>query len=142
MENNDFKKNIDELFRLFKRLVEKHPIEEMPGMNRFQFEQLKLFLSSYESMRDQISFEMANQVNEPMKEMLVMFIKQLREQLGEEAFESATIEPTKNVSQISPEISTKDLDIKKIDELLTNPSLTEAEIDNLLDQRIAIQKSL
>ena len=68
MENDDFKKNIDELFRLFKRLVEKHPIEDMPGMNRFQFEQLKLFLSSYESMRDQISFEMADQVNEPMKD--------------------------------------------------------------------------
>lgn len=142
MENDDFKKNIDELFRLFKRLVEKHPIEDMPGMNRFQFEQLKLFLSSYESMRDQISFEMANQVNEPMKEMLVMFIKQLREQLGEEAYESATIEPVKSVSLNVPSNSSKEQEIKKIDEQLTNPSLTEAEIDHLLDQRIVLQKSL
>ena len=71
-----------------------------------------------------------------------MFIKQLREQLGEESFELATSEPTKNVSQIPSVISTKELDIKKIDELLTNPSLTEAEVDNLLDQRIALQKSL
>ena len=142
MENDDFKKNIYELFRLFKRLVEKHPIEDMPGMNRFQFEQLKLFLSGYESMRDQISFEMANQVNEPMKEMLVMFIKQLREQLGEEAYESAVIEPVKNVTQNVPANSSKEQEIKKIDELLTNPSLTEAEIDHLLDQRIVLQKSL
>jgi hypothetical protein len=136
MENDDFKKNIDELFRLFKRLVEKHPIEDMPGMNRFQLEQLKLFLSNYESMRDQISFEMVNQVNEPMKEMLVMFIKQLREQLGEEAFESAIA-----IESPGP-VSDKELDIKKIDQLLTNPALTEAEIDNLLDQRIALQRLL
>ncbi|NOU45846.1 MAG: hypothetical protein HOO86_02150 [Bacteroidales bacterium] len=140
MENDDFKKNIDELFRLFKRLVEKHPIEDMPGMNRFQLEQLKLFLSNYESMRDQISFEMVNQVNEPMKEMLVMFIRQLREQLGEEAFESAIA--IESPDAVSDKVSDKELDIKKIDELLTNPALTEAEIDNLLDQRIALQRLL
>jgi len=140
MENDDFKKNIDELFRLFKRLIEKHPIEDMPGMNRFQLEQLKLFLSNYESMRDQISFEMVNQVNEPMKEMLVMFIKQLREQLGEEAFESAIAIETPGA--VSDKVSDKEFDIKKIDELLTNPALTEAEIDNLLDQRIALQRLL
>jgi len=135
MENDDFKKNIDELFRLFKRLVEKHPIDELPGINRFQLDQLKMFLSSYESMRDHISFEMAGQVNEPMKEMLVMFIKQLREQLGEEAFESASYE-------IAPVNSTNELDIKKIDELLTQPGLTETEIDQLLDRRIALKKSM
>lgn len=135
MENDDFKKNIDELFRLFKILIEKHPVEDLPGMNRQQFEQLKQFLSGYESMKDHISFEMVNQVNQPMKEMLVMFIKQLREQLGEEAWESAT-------SEINQPVSTKEDEIRDIDKLLTNPNLTETEIDSLLDKRIALQKSL
>ena len=37
MEDEEFKKNIEELFQLFKKLVEKHPMEEIPGMSRFQY---------------------------------------------------------------------------------------------------------
>ncbi|MFZ4465347.1 MAG: hypothetical protein ACOYN5_15985 [Bacteroidales bacterium] len=135
MEDEEFKKNIEELFQLFKRLVEKHPMEEIPGMSRFQYEQLKMFLSSYESMKDQISFEMVHQVNEPMKQMLAMFIKQLRDQLGEEAI---VIQPVEKLSE--PNDAEKDLRI--IDEMLTKPGLTEAEMDQLLDRRLAIQKTM
>ncbi len=135
MEDEEFKKNIEELFQLFKRLVEKHPMEEIPGMSRFQYEQLKMFLSSYESMKDQISFEMVHQVNEPMKQMLAMFIKQLRDQLGEETI---VIQPVEKLSE--PNDAEKDLRI--IDEMLTKPGLTEAEMDQLLDRRLAIQKKM
>jgi hypothetical protein len=135
MEDEEFKKNIEELFQLFKKLVEKHPMEEIPGMSRFQYEQLKTFLSSYESMKDHISFEMVHQVNEPMKQMLAMFIKQLRDQLGEEA---VVIQPVEKLSE--PNDAEKDLRI--IDEMLTKPGLTEAEMDQLLDRRLAIQKTM
>jgi hypothetical protein len=135
MEDEEFKKNIEELFQLFKKLVEKHPMEEIPGMSRFQYEQLKTFLSSYESMKDHISFEMANQVNEPMKQMLAMFIKQLREQLGEEEI---VVQPVETLS----EPNNAGHELKVIDEMLTKPGLSEAEIDQLLDRRLAIQKTL
>lgn len=135
MEDEEFKKNIEELFQLFKKLVEKHPMEEIPGMSRFQYEQLKTFLSSYESMKDHISFEMANQVNEPMKQMLAMFIKQLREQLGEEEI---VVQPAETLS----EPNNAGQELKVIDEMLTKTGLSEAEIDQLLDRRLAIQKTL
>lgn len=135
MEDEEFKKNIEELFQLFKRLVEKHPMEDIPGMNRFQYEQLKSFLSNYESMKDQISFEMLHQVNEPMKQMLATFIKQLREQLGEEEI---VVQPVEKLSAPND----AETDLRMIDEMLTKPGLTEAEIDQLLDRRLAIQKTM
>ncbi len=129
MENDDLKQNIDELFRLFKRLIEEHPVDEMPGVNKFQYEQLKLFLQNYESMKDHLSVEMMGQMNEPMREMLAMFVKQLREQLGEEAFETPT--PQQKIMQ---------LDVQRIDEMLRNPNLSEEEIDKLLDERAKLNK--
>ncbi len=130
MENDDLKQNIEELFRLFKKLIDEHPIEEMPGVNKFQYEQLKLFLENYESMKDQLSVEMMGQMNEPMRQMLAMFVKQLREQLGEEAPETKT-----------PEQQTMQLDVERIDEMLRNPNLSEEDIDRLLDERAKLNKS-
>lgn len=129
MENDDLKKNIDELFRLFKKLIEEHPVEDMPGINKFQYEQLKLFLQNYESMKEHLSVEMMGQMNEPMRQMLAMFVKQLREQLGEEATETQTAGH-----------KTMQLDVERIDEMLRNPNLSEEEIDKLLDERARLNK--
>lgn len=129
MENDDLKQNIDELFRLFKRLIQEHPVDEMPGVNKFQYEQLKLFLQNYESMKDHLSVEMMGQMNEPMREMLAMFVKQLREQLGEETTEAPT-----------PQQKSMQLDVQRIDEMLRNPNLSEEEIDKLLDERARLNK--
>jgi len=106
-----------------------HPVDEMPGVNKFQYEQLKLFLQNYESMKDHLSVEMMGQMNAPMREMLAMFVKQLREQLGEDAFETPT--PQQKIMQ---------LDVQRIDEMLRNPNLTEEEIDKLLDERAKLNK--
>jgi hypothetical protein len=129
MENDDLKQNIDELFRLFKRLIEEHPVDEMPGVNKFQYEQLKLFLQNYESMKDHLSLEMMGQMNEPMRQMLAMFVKQLREQLGEDVAEAHT--PQQKIMQ---------LDVQRIDEMLRNPNLSEEEINKLLDERAKLNK--
>jgi hypothetical protein len=128
MDQEDFKKQIEELFRLFNKLIEKHPMEDIPGINRFQFEQMKMFLKNYESMKDQISFEMMGQMNEPMKQMIGLFIKQLKRELGEpEHFEEAPL-------AIAEEVN----DIAKIDEMLSKPGLSEVEIDRLLDERASL----
>lgn len=131
MDNNEFRKQIDELFRLFKKLMERYPMEDMPGLNRAQLEQMKLFLKNYEQMKDQLSFEVMGQVNEPMKQMISLFIKQLREELGEE-------EPLENPVQ---EIRAKGLTVEEIDRMLQQPGLSEEEIDRLLDERAKIKQN-
>lgn len=137
MEQDDFKQNIEELFRLFKKLVEKYPEGEHYGINKFQFEQLKLFLQNYEMMKDQLTVEMMGQLNEPMKQMLSMFLKQLREELGEEAVE--TIPETETfILENTGEIN----DIERIDKLLANPDLSPEQIDKLLDERSRLKDKL
>lgn len=125
MENEEFKKQIDELFRLFNKLMEKHPMDEMPGINKMQIEQMQLFLKNYEFMKDQITYEMMGQMNEPVKQMIGMFIKQLRDELGENDWE--TPEEVK--------LPEKSVSIAAIDEKLRKPGLSEDEIDRLLDER-------
>lgn len=125
MDNAEFKKQIDELFRLFNKLMEKHKAEEIPGINSLQLEQMKMFLRNYETMKDHISFEMMGQMNEPMRQMIGMFIQQLKQELGEESIAELQDKP------IEIQIDT----IEHIDAMLRRPGLNEAEIDRLLDER-------
>ena len=86
MENEDLKKQIDELFRLFKKVMEKYPPDDVPGMDKAQLEQLKAYLTQYESVKDQFSVEMFSMMDNGMaKQFISMLIKKLRDQLGEDA---------------------------------------------------------
>lgn len=143
MEDDDLKKQIDELFRLFKKVMEKYPPDEVPGMDKAQLEQLKAYLTQYESVKDQFSVEMFSMMDSGMaKHFISMLINKLREQLGDDA----------DIDEI-PEDHIKDVEIKEkafeslqtgenyqtlidaIDAQLKNPDLTDDEMDTLLDKR-------
>ena len=146
MENEDLKKQIDELFRLFKKVMEKYPPDDVPGMDKAQLEQLKAYLTQYESVKDQFSVEMFSMMDNGMaKQFISMLIKKLRDQLGEDA----------DIDEM-PEDHIKDVEIKEkafeslqtgenyqtlidaIDEQLKNPNLSEEEMYILLDKRLKI----
>ena len=143
MEDDDLKKQIDELFRLFRKVMEKYPPDEVPGMDKAQLEQLKAYLTQYESVKDQFSVEMFSMMDNGMaKQFISMLIKKLREQLGDDA----------DIDEL-PEDHIKDVEIKEkafeslktgenyqslidaIDAQLKNPDLTDDEMDTLLDKR-------
>ncbi len=145
MENEDFKKDIEELFRLFNKLIERYPEENMPGIDKAQFEQLKLFLRNYETMKDQLSMQMMGSVNEPMRQMLRMFIKQMKEELGEDDFLTEN-EPDEIpiLRQPAPALNQGDPmeKIAYIDAMLSRPGLKSDEIDRLLDERAQLSELL
>lgn len=143
MMNDDLKKQIDELFRLFKKVMEKYPPDEIPGMDKAQLEQLKEYLNQYESVKDQFSVEMFSMMDNGMAQQFIsMLINKLREQLGEDA----------DIDMV-PENHIKDVEIKEkafealqtgenyqtlidaIDAQLKKPDITEEEMDELLDKR-------
>jgi len=133
MEDEKFKQDLDELFRLFNRLLEEQSMDDIPGVDKSMMKQFQFFFSNYESMKDQISHQLQGQFGEPVKQMVSSLIKQLREQLGEE-------EPYLQTPEVSttpiPAITADNKDgVKLIDELLKNPNLTDEEIDQLLDRR-------
>ena len=149
MENENIKKQMEELFRLFKKMMEKYPPESMPGIDRAQAEQLKMMLSNYDSMQISFSSDMfGGFFDEEMTEkILSKLIKQLREQLGEDADEvfeeqlSIVDKKEKEFEQLPTEDRYVAL-LDAIDSELRKPGLSMDEIDDLLDRRKKIQDTI
>jgi len=142
MGNDELKNKVNELFRLFKKVMEKYPPEDVPGIDKEQLEQLKSYLSQYDMMKDNISVEMFSMMDNGMANHFIdMLINKLREQLGDEADEQVAQNHIENV-----EIKEKAFEslqtgenyqtlIDAIDAQLKNPELSDEEVDILLDKR-------
>lgn len=135
---------MEELFRLFKKMMEKYPPDSMPGIDKAQAEQLKMMLSNYDSMKVSFSSDMFGFFDEETtKKILAKLISQLREQLGEDAEE--VIEKVSLVEQKEKEfeqLPTQDRYMALLDAIdaeLKTPNLSMEKIDELLDKRKEIQ---
>ena len=148
MENENIKKQMEELFRLFKKMLEKYPPESMPGIDKAQAEQLKMMLSNYDSMDISFSSDMFGIFDEETtQKILSKLITQLKEQLGEDAYE----EPVEQLSIVDKKeqefkkLPTEDRYVALLDAIdseLKKPNLSMEEIDNLLDRRKKIQDTI
>ena len=136
MEDESFKQELDELFRLFKKVMETRPMEEIPGVNKAMLQQFQFFFSNYENMKDQIAYQLQGQFGDSVKQMVRTLIEQLREEVGDDELLS---EPSTEVEEAKPllEISGTNVEEekKKIDELLKKQNLTEEQVNELLDRR-------
>jgi len=132
MEDEKFKQDLNELFRLFKKLVETQSLDNVPGVDGMMLKQFQFFFSNYETMKDQIGAQLQGQFGEPVKEMVSNLVKQLRTQLGEEEY--TKIEDVEVISKVI-EIENPQSAIKEIDKMLENPDLTEDQVNELLDKR-------
>ncbi len=142
MENEQFKQDLDELFRLFNLLMEKQSDElsDMPGVNKMMLQQFRLFFNNYENMKDQIAYQLQGQFGEPVREMVKTLIQQLREELGDEALQIDKQEDTEvPILHIQPNVNNPKDEIEKIDKMLKTPNLTPEQIDELLDRRSQLQ---
>ena len=135
MVDDSFKKDLDELFRLFKKMVENKDVDDIPGVDKFMMQQFQMFFSNYETMKDQIADQLHGQFGDSVKEMVRTLVQQLKDELGEDEFLNVEYEEEEPVVSIE-EVSN---DIKEIDEMLKNPDLTDEQIDELLDRRANMQ---
>ncbi len=137
MDIEKFKQELDELFLLFNRLMEKHDadMENIPGINKMMVEQFKVFFTNYESMKDQIAYQLQGQFGDSIQEMVETLIKQLREELGEEDWMIAPDTEVPVIHEINKNITEPEKEIAEIDNLLQNPNLTTEQVDELLDRR-------
>lgn len=144
MDNNDNKELIDELFRLFKKMMDKYPDESISGLSGSQVEQIKFLLSNYDSVKDQISFEMLDIPNDKTShDMLVTLVNHLRGLVGEGPYEEPmsaeeVISAKEDETITMPAKDRREAMLKAIDEELTKDNLSQDEIDALLDKRLLI----
>ena len=137
MTDDNFKKDLDELFRLFKKMVETKSLDEVPGVDKFMLQQFQMFFSNYDTMKDQIARQLQGQFGESVKHMVKTLVQQLKEELDEDVL----LNIQQQEEEIKPpvEIDRVGNDIRKIDEMLLNPDLTEEQINELLDRRADLQ---
>lgn len=132
MEDENFRQELEDLFKLFKRLIEKEASEGLQGMDPQQVEQLKAFMARFDDVKEKLKVEEVH-VDPISKMMVSSLVKQLREELGPDALVDD------DDTDFAIEEATT---VEAIDELLKNPNLTEQEIDDLLDKRMQIQSHL
>ena len=151
MDMEQFKRDLDELFRLFNKLMEKQEngMEEIPGINKMMLQQFKFFFNNYEQMKDQIAYQLQGQFGESVQDMVRTLIQQLREELDEDEFfidETKDDTDIKEIESITSEDSKGSIDaqkeIAKIDEMLKNKNLTPEQIDKDNPQIIPTKKVL
>lgn len=135
MEDESFKKDLDELFRLFNKLIKDKSIDDVPGLNTAMLKQFEFFFSNYDTMKDQLMYQLQGQYGDSVKEMVRTLVKQLREEVGEDDF--LIIEDEIEAPLIEEELQKIEgkTEREKIDELLKNGKLTEEQINKLLDKR-------
>lgn len=145
MEDENFKKELEDLFRMFKLLLEKESLDDIKGIDNEQLEQLKLFMTQFDEMKDDLKFEM-NQVDPFTRQIISAMVKQLRQQLGEEADAGLELTVEETVARKEEEVkSIPDANerhlalLETIDKALKNPDLSDEEIDALLDKRASLE---
>jgi len=129
MADDNFKKELDELFHLFKKVVEKRDMNDIPGMDKFMLQQFQFFFGNYDQMKDQIADQLEGQFGESVKDMIHTLILQLREEVDEDIIPAKEEEkPVVSIEQVGS-------DIAEIDKMLKNSGLTEEQVNELLDRR-------
>ncbi len=138
MEDESFKRDLDELFRLFNKLIKDKSIDDVPGLNTGMLKQFEFFFANYDSMKDQLMYQLQGQYGDSVKEMVRTLVKQLREEVGEDDFlnvaEEAEVIEEPQIEKELQQITGK-TEREKIDELLKKPGLTEEQVNELLDKR-------
>lgn len=148
MENEEINKQMEELFRLFKKMMEKYPPESMPGIDKTQAEQLKMMFANSDEMKISFSSDMFGIFDEETtKKILSKLIKQLREQLGEDAYEEepAKISAVDKKEKEFEQLPTQDRYVALLDAIdneLKRPDISMEEIDMLLDKRKKIKDTI
>ncbi len=134
MDDEKFRQELDELFRLFNQLMKGSDTSNIPGVNNFMLQQFQMFFTNYETMKDDIAQQLQGQFGESVKDMVHQLVLQLRNEVGEEAL--SVEEDTSVDVHVTPVAKTSDeLTLQELDEMLKNPNLTDEEIDDLLDKR-------
>jgi len=135
-ENKDFRKELDELVNLFRKLRNKPSFKEIIG-DSMELKAIDLLLENYDMIKDNIPEDVLNSLGENIKAMIKQINEDLKEDIEEAELLGKFNEPENKNSE---EIDISASDLKEIDDLLKNSDkLSDEEIDKLLDKRNNIQ---
>ncbi|MFA8451619.1 MAG: hypothetical protein ACEPOW_13080 [Bacteroidales bacterium] len=150
-KRESFKKKLDQLIKLFRKLKDKEDLRNMPGVDPMMYQSFEMFLNNYEMMKDQITDDLLNQFGDQMQVMISGLIDQLKEQLGEDfGLDEEEQDLIKDLKLDIPVEENTDEQEKQtliqekldiIDKKLKEPGLSPDDMDRLLEERFKLSQN-
>lgn len=126
-KSKDFLRQLDELILLFEKLRVKATNEGVILKDDPMYKNFELLSGNYKLIKNSVPPELIEEMGEPIKEMITQMVNQLKEELGVD-----------DLNEGSSAAFTDELE--GIDKLLKDNSLSEDEMNNLLDKRADLKK--
>ena len=149
--NKKFIHQLDELIALFEKLKEKATKEGILLKDDPMYKNFELLTGNYKLIKDSIPPELIEEMGEPIKQMILKMIAQLKDELGvtddtfneENSFDTGDITEKPNpdnnhlteTDNANSTENNKNDELAYIDKLLKKGNLSEKEINDLLDKR-------
>lgn len=122
INKKEFVENLDLVLEIFRRFKEKMA-DENTTVDQAFVKNFDDIIRNYQIIREEIPEDLVSKFGMPIQLMAIQLVEQLRKEMDGQGKDSRDTE----------------MEIK-IDGLLSNANLSDAEIDDLLDKRLAIQK--
>jgi DNA polymerase III gamma/tau subunit len=128
----DFHDNFEQLIELLKKIKSKSINQKIGGIDVSFINDFDIIINNYDLIKTTITPDMLNEIGEPMKGLLEGLVDSLKKELNIVVTQSKENGDWENF----------DSDLERLNIMLTNPNLTNSEIDSLLDKRIELSKKI
>lgn len=149
MDDNNLNNGLDGLLDMLKKMMESQDLDNIPGINEEQKEQLKEFLENFDEIKDDMKVEIYK-LDPFSKQLVGMVMGQLNnlnvnpQQTVNQTIVQKEPTPKKELQLTDIPGTNENLEAKlaAIDEQLRKPGLTDEQVNDLLDQRSIIAAEL
>lgn len=146
MDEENFSNELENILNKIKQMIENQDFENMPNVDPEQLEQLKMFMSQFDEMKDELKVEIFK-LDPFTKQIMSAFMGKL----GDLNFQTTTAPKPASETPVNKEVELKDIpgtnenytsQLAEIDKKLRNPQLNDDQINELLDRRAALMAKM
>lgn len=146
MDEENFSNELENILNKIKQMIENQDFDNMPNVDPEQLEQLKMFMSQFDEMKDELKVEIFK-LDPFTKQIMSAFMGKL----GDLNFQTTTAPKPASETPVNKEVELKDIpgtnenytsQLAEIDKKLRNPQLNDDQINELLDRRAALMAKM
>ena len=146
MDEENFSNELENMLNKIKQMIENQDFENMPNVDPEQLEQLKMFMSQFDEIKDELKVEIFK-LDPFTKQIMSAFMGKL----GDLNFQTTTASKPASETPVNKEVELKDIpgtnenytsQLAEIDKKLRNPQLNDDQINELLDRRAALMAKM
>ena len=146
MDEENFNNELENILNKIKQMIENQDFDNMPNVDPEQLEQLKMFMSQFDEMKDELKVEIFK-LDPFTKQIMSAFMGKL----GDLNFQTTTAPKPASETPVNKEVELKDIpgtnenytsQLDEIDKKLRNAQLNDDQINELLDRRAEIMAKM